>query len=883
MKKTKGYYLQYLSAFSFTFLILFYFCFAIWFSKYGKSYFRSFDGLDQHYLIFLYIGNLLRDFLDNLLVQHKFVLPLWNMGIGYGADIPTSLAAYLPDPFNWIAVFFPGKYAEKGYSIMLALKVYAAGLAFSCFCFHHEQKRFETLIGSILYMFSGTMYIIFIESFFVNPLYIFPLILIGVDRIWKYNKSAVYVFSLAFAFINYFYFAYMTCILVFFYCLLKYFCEESNKSISGFYKIASRIFLFSIVSLCMASIVVLPLLYVLSDLGRLGVHYYLPFLFDKSYYICLFSGFIGFFSMNDRDCLIGYGSFSLLAVCAFFIKETDKQLKITFIVLTLGLCLPFFGSIMNGFSYTANRWVWAYALCVCYMAVKAIPLFNKFNFQDRITLSMCVLFYIVMIRSVLGDQNSVTGNTIVGLVLVLLVLLYGMNKEAEIFIRYALVAVVFSVLVSSYHFFNHRYANATRVQVEKGRALSLITENPAINLLPGITKGNPNYRYDQYGTGRVKNTSWLYGISGMDFYISIYNGSIDRFHNDLAVLTGPSPMDFFGLNRRTDLEWLFNVKYYLVKKKFVNRLPYGFSNLAGENHRENNTFQAFGSQRANSFVHGFSYAFAEQDFKTLSPYNRQQLLMQGIVLKNGTDKIPVLHNNSVDFSIQNSKKLSYKNGIIKNEQKDGNLTLTFDKIVNSELYLYVEGVDTRDETGFRMDVSALYQDKPIDSSSTSIYTANNKTHMYGNKHKWLICLGLVNDADKIQIRFPKPGTIQMKKILIYAEPVEQIQDNISRLNNLTKDLRIGNNEIRFSLLSDAYPYAFLSIPYSSGWKAFVNGKERDILKANEAFMVIPIQKGDKNVRMKYETPGLFLGAVISLLSVIGYLYYLSKIKSNLLF
>lgn len=123
----------YLLIYTIGFVTLYYVCYGQWFFKYNKALFRSYDGLNQHYLIFIYIGKLGRQIIKSLLIDHKLSIPLWNMGIGYGADVFTSIGAYLPDPFNWISVFIPTRYSEIGYSFSIILKLYLSGLAFSFF------------------------------------------------------------------------------------------------------------------------------------------------------------------------------------------------------------------------------------------------------------------------------------------------------------------------------------------------------------------------------------------------------------------------------------------------------------------------------------------------------------------------------------------------------------------------------------------------------------------------------------------------------------------------------------------------------------------------------------------------------------------------------
>ena len=77
----------------------------------------------------------------------------------------------------------------------------------------------------------------------------------------------------------------------------------------------------------------------------------------------------------------------------------------------------------------------------------------------------------------------------------------------------------------------------------------------------------------------------------------------------------------------------------------------------------------------------------------------------------------------------------------------------------------------------------------------------------------------------------------------------------------------------------------VTIPYSKGWKATVNGKCAKIYKANGMFMGIVMKKGTQNVKLDYETPGLKIGACISLMAWIGlgiYGLYFEKYRKKLL-
>ncbi len=61
---------------------------------------------------------------------------------------------------------------------------------------------------------------------------------------------------------------------------------------------------------------------------------------------------------------------------------------------------------------------------------------------------------------------------------------------------------------------------------------------------------------------------------------------------------------------------------------------------------------------------------------------------------------------------------------------------------------------------------------------------------------------------------------------------------------------------------------FFSVPYHSGWTAKVNGRPAEIVRANEGFMAVVAPKGECEIVFDFETPGLKLGAIISLISVV---------------
>ena len=135
-----------------------------------KSFIWVPDGLQQHFNALLYYRSWLLSILDTLVTEHKVSVPLWDMQIGLGSDVLTTLHYYvIGDPLNLLSVFVPDeKYMELFYNTMVLVRIYLAGLAFSAYCRYHGQKPYSTLLGAMVYDFCFWVIIAVRHPYFLN-------------------------------------------------------------------------------------------------------------------------------------------------------------------------------------------------------------------------------------------------------------------------------------------------------------------------------------------------------------------------------------------------------------------------------------------------------------------------------------------------------------------------------------------------------------------------------------------------------------------------------------------------------------------------------------------------------------------------------------------
>ena len=88
-----------------------------------------------------------------------------------------------------------------------------------------------------------------------------------------------------------------------------------------------------------------------------------------------------------------------------------------------------------------------------------------------------------------------------------------------------------------------------------------------------------------------------------------------------------------------------------------------------------------------------------------------------------------------------------------------------------------------------------------------------------------------------------------------------------------------------TLSLDKTKWLALSIPYSEGWKLYVDGEETTLYKNNIQYMATKIGPGEHKIELRYCTSLFKLGAILSSIAcviftgmVIGHVYARRKTK-----
>ena len=129
--------------------------------------------------------------------------------------------------------------------------------------------------------------------------------------------------------------------------------------------------------------------------------------------------------------------------------------------------------------------------------------------------------------------------------------------------------------------------------------------------------------------------------------------------------------------------------------------------------------------------------------------------------------------------------------------------------------------------------------------------------------------------------FKEIGTYTFDDIKIIAQPMDGYEEKASeRTQDTLQNLNIDYNVISGNITLTQSKLLCLSMPYANGWTAYVDGEKAELLKVNGMYCGLMLDPGEHNIELRYQTPGLKYGLVISIISIVIFMFFLFKSLKN---
>ena len=863
------------------------------------------DGLSQHFLSLAYYGEALREFFRNLLAGHP-KLVMWDMSLGYGADILSTLNYYaIGDPLNLLYGFVSPKNTETMYDFMILLRMYLAGITFIIYARKMKKRSYGTVIGALVYVFSGFCFRLGLRHpFFINPMIYFPLLCLGIEKIYQRERPYVFIFAVCVSAMSNYYFLYMLTIFAVIYAWIRFYKYTEENKMKNFCLTILKFGMYYTLGIAMAAVILLPSVIGFLGNGRYGngVDWKSLIVYPGKYYLLFIENFIGYGNMGSNT---NAGYLPIVGIVVLFTlfsqRMKHKKYRAAFIASIIALILPIFGYAFNGFSYANNRWAFALSFIVALLTAEMYPRLFVMSKRQQIGIGAGIIIYTVFCIIVNASGEEILKNKGImaacGLIAVFYILLLifqrlGYDTQKRIVRVSMAILLLISVGVHGYYRFDPKGYAYTQEFMDQGQAYRTLKEDN-IRMLSKVNDPSvyrvhaEGYRYKNYGLINHLNT-----ISG---YYSITAKCVTDTIKGYDTLGMQYADKYKGVDQRLGLLSLAGVKYITVAHNSqvakdvssMGDVPYGVEKL-----RKKGNITLYKNKYALPFAYAYDSYMTEQQYEQLNGIGKEQAMLAQIILNQHPADKEIQHNeqrNGPDIQTISlpETRISSPKG-----KKYADITVPVEK--DKETYLYFKnlvyhgkknGDDKFILTGRKGTKGILVTQNDVQQK---IHIQSTFNPYYFGRKDYIVKINHQTSKakEKVRLNFLSPGEYEFDDISLITVPKKDVLARLKeRKENSMKQIQYEGNHFRGVYHAKKDQILCVTIPYSKGWKATVNGNRTKIYKANGMFMGIIMKKGTQSVKLDYETPGLKIGAWISLVAWIGlgiYGLYFEKYRKKLL-
>lgn len=848
----------------------------------GKSFLWEIDGVYQHFSSF----NYLCDYLSSLITEHK-PLSFFNYTLGQGADILTTLNSYdFTDPISIVsAMIFPLSRPAR-YTLMIFIKLYLTGLAFSCYCSSIEiRDKTAILAGAIAYTFSGAILYMFARHpNYINWAYFLPFLLYGVETYLRRHKKLPLVLFVLLNIITSYYTFYMNTILVILYVLIHALCNIAvQRNVHALWNEIKKIF--QIGGVCSIGVflsmgILLPTVYAYLINARMmepsgytasALHYAI------AYYPKLIGSLFLAYSSPGYTAYIGFNVAVIISLILLFCKSGNLNQKLLIAISFFMLCIPMAGRFMNGMGYASNRFSYVLPFYVSVAFVSLFRQISQMTAREKFYVySIAVTYILFCFLHTKTNTDTQKTSALIMLIWVLMIVGMALYSNFHHIDKLLLALTITGACFQIYFTFSPSAGNYVNDFCDRDKIESRFTSFSS-TAAPQVS--DEFYRIEKEETRT--NTDGFNNVYGTSFFWSMLPSYILDYYKDLALNTVVQNCNFYGLDGRTGLLELASVKYYTRPAKSDGLVPYGYQEIASPDPM----YQVFENQYALPIGYTYSSYINVSEYEEMNGIEKEQVMLQSAVLDGALEGFNVGQTNLtydlLPYEITEAQNVVYENGSLDVTAAQGSFSLKIYAPPEAcEIYLYLKGIKLSSDITDTYEITATRSSESCSIRKLAkISNLNNSWPVIRDDVLYNLGCGYFGE-NIITLKFPSKASFSLDDIQVIAVPMSSYEAYAQKLGeNVLEDISVSNDTITGNITIPENRILQFSIPYSIGWTAFIDGKQTEILKSNIMYMAIPLDAGAHTIELKYSTPYLKEGTAITFATLILWIV-LERLKAR---
>lgn len=819
---------------------------------------------------------------------------LYTFERAVGGEFMGIFAYYLASPFNLLTVLFPREWMTEVVLAILLFKCGFCGLTFGMYIHSRFEIRrpMATIIFSSMYALTSFAVVMQNNLMWTDCIILFPIILLGMDRLIKYGKYKTYTISLALAIFTNFYIGYMLCLFLLIYFFVRYFTmDRTERNPRGvrfqFLRALPKMFVFSVIAVMIAAVVIFCAYYALT-FGKLEFsepNYEPAQMYD---FINILSKF--YFGAYDTVRPEGMPFFyagmlmTILMPLFFICPGISPRKKVgggfMMLLMLVSINLTTADLVWHGFqrpNWLNARFIFMFVFLMLVMAYEVFIRIDKLGYKKVVLSGGAAILVLIVLQTLdltnLPDMRAIWPSIgIIGIYLAALRFTYKSAAKPYVnlggILLASLVAVeLFASGVVDLNAFDADVMYSTR---ESYRSF-LDRYYSAVDYVD-----DDGFYREEKTDHRKTNDNLALGIRGLSNSTSTLNSEVIDMLSNFGLTSKSHWSKYVGGTLLTDT--FFGIKYLYIDPLagpvpdyvedryellcetddgiLIYKNPYAFS-IAFE---------------VSDKISDFSY---DPDSPKCSPF---EYMNEIFALATGDEKLkiwqrqPLIYGNNEGnrkFGVQDNHLGYEKNSA------DGSATITytFSVVDENPVYMYIPTKWPRKAyytvTGERP--GEVKEDGTVGAPIPVRYV--NGKYYFTNDTHCIVELGSFTPGEKITVTFTQSEEnfyVLSTQNLFYSYNAEAVDSIMNALaDNQMKVTSFKEDKIIGKITADKNGTDILTtIPYDKGWHIVVDGKEISYKKGLDALITFEVDKGEHNVEMYYMSDSFRTGAIISVSGIV---------------
>lgn len=858
-------------------MIFVYYCFSMY--PFGEKVILRMDLYHQY-------GPLFAELYERVVGMRSFLYS-WNTGLG--SSFLGNFYNYLSSPLSLLIVFAGHKNIPETIAVLILMK---AGLASAAFCHYlgrsQSKRDYSTAAFGVLYSVCGFFIAYYWNVMWLDAMVLFPLAMLGIEKIIKERKPGLYVFSLTMTILTNYYMAFMLCLFSVLFYLVSYFGsyapgsfygdektgppEESHAKKTIFQKIRrSRLlgsgFAFawsSVFSLCIAAFALLPVYYILQASSATDnpkpenmVSYYKIFDFLANH----LANVEPTIRSSGTDVLpnVYCGIAAVLLLPLYLFTKTVKVREKAAYVLLLGLFYFSFNMNMpnfvwHGFHFPNDlpyRFSFMYSFVLLLLAYKTFTRLHELSGKQILGTGIALLCAVVIIQKIgsknVSDITVVTSISFAVLYTLVFSMISSRKYSASAMTVLFLCSVVAEVCVANTD-------NYSINQTKSAYAGDLAEFQELKKKMDKLDGGF--YRMELTNLRTRMDPAW-YDYNGVSTFSSMAYEKTANLQSRLGLYS--NYINSYTYNPQTPVYNMMSSLKYVVNNDSSIQLPDNFySKLA-----ENGKFTAYKNLRYLPIAYCVDSELLRWEHSTDNPFDVQtDYFLKAAGIGDVFERVEITdayyYNIDEIYSGYDTGEFTY----FKTEAgSDASVTFIVTPRETQNCYLYVRSDN-------------------VETVNISSYDFN----LSKNDTSYIIDLGVRQAGEEISVELPiSSGDSGSIDLFCYTLDNEKFDEGYRKLREGQMNIEtFEETRIKGHVTAKEDCLLYSSIPFDKGWQVTVNGSpvdENDLVALGGGLLGFHLSKGNHTIELRYMPKGLWAGTFISLTAVALALLVLIIIKT----